>query len=220
MSRGPRVVVADDAALLREGLRQLLAAGGCDVVATVGDASELHAALEADDDIDVVILDIRMPPTHTDEGLRALEELRAEGSSVGVLLLSMYSSPILALRALSAGGATGYLLKDRVKDGETLVDAVRTVAAGGSVVDPDVVALLMRARGETSGIGALTSREREVIQLMAEGASNAGIASRLVLSVKTVDTHIEHIMDKLGLISSAEEHRRVRAVLEFLRSER
>ena len=127
---------------------------------------------------------------------------------------------MLALRALSAGGATGYLLKDRVKDGATLVDAVRAVADGGAVVDPEVVALLIRARSEWNGMNALTNREREVLQLMAEGASNTGIARRLVLSVKTVDTHIEHIMDKLGLVSSADEHRRVRAVLEFLRSQR
>lgn len=215
-----RVVVADDAVLLREGIRQLLVAGGCEVVAAVGNVPELRAALVADDSIDVVLLDIRMPPTHTDEGVRALEELRAEGCEVGVLLLSMYSSPMLALRALSAGGATGYLLKDRVKDGATLVDAVRAVAGGGAVVDPEVVALLIRARGESNGMSALTTREREVLQLMAEGASNAGIARRLVLSIKTIDTHIEHIMDKLGLVSTAEEHRRVLAVLEYLRSER
>lgn len=215
-----RVVVVDDAVLLQEGVRQLLVAGGCEVVATVGNVPDLRETLAADDSIDVVILDIRMPPTHTDEGVRALEELRAEGSDVGVLLLSMYSSPMLALRALSAGGATGYLLKDRVKDGATLVDAVRAVADGGAVVDPEVVALLMHARGESNGMSALTAREREVLQLMAEGASNTGIARRLVLSVKTIDTHIEHIMDKLGLGSSTDEHRRVRAVLEYLRSER
>jgi len=215
-----RVVVVDDAVLLQEGIRQLLVAGGCEVVATVGNVPDLRETLAADDSIDVVILDIRMPPTHTDEGVRALEELRAEGSDVGVLLLSMYSSPVLALRALSAGGATGYLLKDRVKDGATLVDAVRAVADGGAVVDPEVVSLLLHARGESNGMSALTAREREVLQLMAEGASNAGIARRLVLSVKTIDTHIEHIMDKLGLVSSTDEHRRVRAVLEYLRSER
>lgn len=215
-----RVVVVDDAVLLQEGIRQLLVAGGCEVVATVGNVPDLRETLAADDSIDVVILDIRMPPTHTDEGVRALEELRAEGSDVGVLLLSMYSSPMLALRALSAGGATGYLLKDRVKDGATLVDAVRAVADGGAVVDPEVVALLMHARGASNGMSALTAREREVLQLMAEGASNTGIARRLVLSVKTIDTHIEHIMDKLGLVSSTDEHRRVRAVLEYLRSER
>jgi len=215
-----RVVVVDDAVLLQEGIRQLLVAGGCEVVATVGNVPDLRETLAADDSIDVVILDIRMPPTHTDEGVRALEELRAEGSDVGVLLLSMYSSPVLALRALSAGGATGYLLKDRVKDGATLVDAVRAVADGGAVVDPEVVSLLLHARGESNGMSALTAREREVLQLMAEGASNAGIARRLVLSVKTIDTHIEHILDKLGLVSSTDEHRRVRAVLEYLRSER
>jgi DNA-binding NarL/FixJ family response regulator len=219
MSGGPRVLVVDDAVLLREGVRQLLVAGGCEVVSVVGDVDGLHAHLAAHpDDVDALVLDIRMPPTHTDEGIRALEDLRERGSGLGVLLLSMYASPLLALRALSAGGATGYLLKDRVKDGATLVDAVRTVAKGGVVVDPEVVAMMVRATGQRRMVDQLTPREQEVLQLMAEGRSNLGIAESLHLSVKTVDTHVEHILDKLGLEPSPGEHRRVLAVLELLRS--
>ena len=143
----PRVVVVDDAVLVREGVRQLLTAGGCDVVAVATDVPGLHAALAAHPEVDAVVLDIRMPPDHSDEGMRALEELRADGVTTGVLLLSMYASPTLAVRALSAGGATGYLLKDRITDGEALVAAVRTIVSGGTVVDPDVVALLLGSTG-------------------------------------------------------------------------
>ncbi|RYP87071.1 response regulator transcription factor [Nocardioides guangzhouensis] len=219
MTGHPRVLVVDDAVLLREGVRQLLLAGGCEVLSVVGDVDGLHAYLaEHPDDVDALVLDIRMPPTHTDEGIRALESLREQGSDLGVLLLSMYASPLLALRALSAGGATGYLLKDRVKDGATLVEAVHTVARGGVVVDPEVVAMMVRATRQRRMVDQLTPREQEVLQLMAEGRSNLGIATGLHLSVKTVDTHVEHILDKLGLEPSPGEHRRVLAVLELLRS--
>ncbi len=214
----PVVVVVDDAVLVREGVRQLLVAGGCDVVAVATDVPELHAALEAHPEADAVVLDIRMPPDHSDEGMRALEELRADGVTTGVLLLSMYASPTLAVRALSAGGATGYLLKDRITDGEALVAAVRTIVSGGTVVDPDVVALLLGSTGRPRLVDALTPREHEVLQLMAEGRSNLGIAEVLTLSVKTVETHVEHILDKLGIEPSPGEHRRVLAVLELLRA--
>lgn len=218
-ARGPRVVIADDAVLLREGVSQLLTAGGCDVIATARDSDELFAALDAHEQgVDTVVLDIRMPPSHTDEGIRVLERLRAEGRDLGVLLLSMYSSPALAVRALSAGGATGYLLKDRVKDGQTLVDAVRTVSGGGTVVDPEIVALLIGSTTRAASVDALTAREREVLQLMAEGRSNLGIAESLHLSVKTIETHVEHILNKLSIEPSPGEHRRVLAVLELLRS--
>lgn len=218
-TRGPRVVVADDAALLREGVSQLLTAGGCEVVATARDPDELFAALRAHEHgVDAVVLDIRMPPSHSDEGIRVLEQLRGEGHDLGVLLLSMYSSPTLALRALSAGGATGYLLKDRVKDGAALVDAVRTIAGGGTVVDPEVVALLIGSTTRAAAVDGLTAREREVLQLMAEGRSNLGIAENLHLSAKTIDTHVEHILNKLSIEPSVGEHRRVLAVLELLRS--
>ncbi|WP_256922042.1 response regulator transcription factor [Leifsonia sp. NCR5] len=214
--RSLRVAVADDAVLLREGIGQILRAGGLDVVASVDSAEELLAVVDSDRDIDAVVLDIKMPPTHTDEGLRALEELRASGSEVGVLLLSMYTTASYAIRAMSAGSGTGYLLKDRVADANTLVNAVRSVAAGGSVVDPEVVQLLVSARSATVSLDTLSARERDVIRLMAEGKSNAGIAADLHLSLRTVESHIGHIMSKLDVEDSAEGHRRVLAVLRFL----
>ncbi|GAB3573453.1 response regulator transcription factor [Leifsonia lichenia] len=214
--RSLRVAVADDAVLLREGIGQILRAGGLDIVASVDTAEELLAVVEADPAIDAVVLDIKMPPTHTDEGLRALEQLRASGSSVGVLLLSMYTTASYAIRAMSAGSGTGYLLKDRVADADTLVNAVRTVAAGGSVVDPEVVQLLVSARSARVSLDTLSARERDVIRLMAEGKSNAGIAADLHLSLRTVESHIGHIMSKLDVEDSAEGHRRVLAVLRFL----
>jgi DNA-binding NarL/FixJ family response regulator len=213
----PRVIVVDDAVLVREGVRQLLTAGGCDVLAMATDVPSMRAALATQTDADVVVLDIRMPPDHTDEGMKALEDLRAEGCGIAVLLLSMYASPTLAVRALSAGGATGYLLKERITDGESLVAAVRTVVAGGTVVDPDVVGLLLGSKGRPRLVDALTPREQDVIRLMAEGRSNLGIAQTLHLSTKTVETHVEHILDKLGIEPSPGEHRRVLAVLEMLR---
>jgi DNA-binding NarL/FixJ family response regulator len=213
----PRVVVVDDAVLVREGVRQLLLAGGCDVVAVATDVPGMQEALAAEPDADAVVLDIRMPPDHTDEGMKALEQLRADGSAIAVLLLSMYASPTLAVRALSAGGATGYLLKERITDGESLVAAVRTVVSGGTVVDPDVVSLLLGSKARSRLVDALTAREHEVIQLMGEGRSNLGIAQSLHLSTKTVETHVEHILDKLGIEPSPGEHRRVLAVLELLR---
>jgi DNA-binding NarL/FixJ family response regulator len=214
----PRVVIADDAILIREGLRHLLTDGGCDVAALVGSAEELEEYLGSDSSIDAIVLDIRMPPDHSDEGMRALEKLRASGSRVGVLLLSMYSSPTLAIRAMSSGAGTGYLIKDRVTDGTTLMAAVRTVMSGGTVVDPEVVALLMAPPRPNSAIESLSVRERDVLTLMAEGKSNLAVASALSLSPKTVESHVGHIMDKLGIESSPEDHRRVLAVLSLLRS--
>lgn len=212
-----RVVVADDAVLLREGIRQLLTAGGCEVVASVGSPAELDLVLAQPGRIDAIVLDIRMPPGHSDEGIQVLERLRATGSTVGVLLLSMYASPALVLRAMACGAGTGYLLKERISDGLALVRAVRTVAAGGTTVDPEVVALLVGARGG-SRLERLTAREREVLTLMAEGASNLGIAVALALSERTVESHVAHIMTKLDIEPSPEEHRRVLAVLRLLRS--
>lgn len=209
------MAVADDAVLLREGIGQILRAGGMDVVASVDTAEELLEAVEAED-VDAIVLDIKMPPTHTDEGLRALERLRADGSRAGILLLSMYTTAAYAIRAMSAGSGTGYLLKDRVADADTLVTAVRTVARGGSVVDPEVVQLLVNARSSEAAVEALSSRERDVLRLMAEGKSNVGIASELHLSLRTVESHIGHIMAKLDVEDSAEGHRRVLAVLRFL----
>ncbi|GAA2046773.1 MULTISPECIES: response regulator transcription factor [Leifsonia] len=215
-SRALRVAVADDAVLLREGIGQILRAGGMEVVASVDTAEELLRAVGSDGDVDAIVLDIKMPPTHTDEGLRALERLRADGSRAGILLLSMYTTASYAIRAMSAGSGTGYLLKDRVADADTLVTAVRTVARGGSVVDPEVVQLLVTARSSEATVEALSSRERDVLRLMAEGRSNVGIATELHLSLRTVESHIGHIMAKLGVEDSAEGHRRVLAVLRFL----
>ncbi|WP_223691728.1 response regulator transcription factor [Leifsonia poae] len=215
-SRALRVAVADDAVLLREGIGQILRASGVEVVSSVDTAEELLAVVSADSGIDAVVLDIKMPPTHTDEGLRALEQLRASGSTVGVLLLSMYTTAAYAIRAMSAGSGTGYLLKDRVADADTLVNAVRSVAAGGSVVDPEVVSLLVSGHTAEASLDTLSARERDVIRLMAEGKSNAGIAAELHLSLRTVESHIGHIMAKLDVEDSAEGHRRVLAVLRFL----
>ncbi|AAT89674.1 LuxR family transcriptional regulator [Leifsonia xyli subsp. xyli] len=216
-SRPPRVAVADDAVLLREGIGQILRAGGVEVVASVDTAGQLLDVVARDGALDAVVLDIRMPPTHSDEGLRALEDLWASGSEVGVLLLSMYTTAAYAFRAMSAGSGTGYLLKDRVADAGALVNAVRAVAAGGSVVDPEVVQLLVAARSSEVSLDALSARERDVLRLMAEGRSNAGIASDLHLSLRTVESHIGRIMVKLGIEDSAEGHRRVLAVLRFFR---
>ena len=214
----PQVIVVDDAVLVREGVRQLLVAGGCDVVAEARDAQELQERLATHSDADALVLDIRMPPDHSDEGMRVLEQLRAEGSTIGVLLLSMYASATLAVRALSAGGATGYLLKERITTGQALVAAVRTIVGGGTVVDPEVVSLLLRSTARPRLLGTLTAREHEVLKLMAEGRSNIGIGEALHVSVKTVETHVEHILDKLGIEPSPGEHRRVLAVLELLRA--
>jgi len=214
----PKVLIVDDAVLVSEGVRQLLMTAGCDVVGIARDVDAMHHLLAEHPDLDILVLDIRMPPDHTDEGIRALEDLRSAGNPIGVLLLSMYVSPTLAVRALSAGGATGYLLKERITNGEALVAAVRTVVAGGTVVDPEVVALLLGSTGRSQLLDTLTIREHEVLQLMAEGRSNLGIATVLHLSVKTVETHVEHLLDKLRIAPSPEEHRRVLAVLELLRA--
>ena len=204
--------------LLRQGIESVLVAGGCDVVASVGTADELLAIVDSGEKLDAVVLDIRMPPGFSDEGIVALETLRARGSRVGVLLLSMYTTSAYAIRAMSAGSGTGYLLKERVADPDILVQAVRTVASGGSVVDSEVVSLLVagQADSHSSRVGELTERERDVLTLMAEGKSNLGIATALFLSLKTVETHIGNILGKLGIDNSPEDHRRVLAVLQLL----
>jgi DNA-binding NarL/FixJ family response regulator len=213
-----RLVVADDSVLLREGISRLLVEGGFDVVAQVGDAETLLDAVRRHRP-DVAIVDIRMPPTHTDEGLQAAEAIRAEfGTAVGILVLSQYVETTFALRLVADGaGGVGYLLKDRVEDLDDFSDAVRRIARGGSVIDPEVVAQLVGRRRSKVPLDDLTEREREVLALMAEGRSNQAICDRLFLAPKTVEAHIANIFSKLELLPEPDDHRRVLAVLAHLR---
>jgi DNA-binding NarL/FixJ family response regulator len=212
-----RVVVADDAVILREGLARLLVEAGFDVVGQAADARELLEQVAATAP-DVAIVDIRMPPTHTDEGLRAAAEIRASHPDVGILVLSQYVRPSYALELLSAGTeGVGYLLKDRVSDLEELASSVRRVGEGGSVLDPSVVAQLVeRPRAGRDPLEELTDREREVLSLMAEGRSNKAIGQRLFITEHTVEKHVKSILGKLRLPESADDHRRVLAVLTYL----
>jgi DNA-binding NarL/FixJ family response regulator len=213
-----RVVIADDAVLFREGLARVLEAADIQVVAQVGDADKLLARVRADPP-DAVVVDIRMPPTHTREGLDAARHIRAEHSHVGVLVLSQYVEPHHAMQLLKDGAqGVGYLLKDRVADVAEVVDAVRRVAGGGSVIDPEVVAQLVGRPRTRSPIQELTDREREVLTLMAEGRSNQAICQRLFLSPKTVEAHVRSIFTRLDLPVTPDDHRRVLAVLAFLRA--
>jgi DNA-binding NarL/FixJ family response regulator len=214
-----RIVIAEDGGLFRSALARVLAEAGFDVVAAVGDADALQAAVESDPPPDVAIVDIRMPPTFTDEGLRAAERIRASAGRTGVLVLTQSADPGHAVRLLAAApGGIGLLLKDRVADVDELADAVRRVAAGGTVVDPTVVAGLVGRVRARDRLEVLTPREREVLSLMAEGRSNLGIAERLSVTEKTVETHVASILGKFGLESQAEDHRRVLAVLAHLRA--
>ncbi len=211
-----RVVIAEDAAVVREGLVQLLRDRGLDVVAAVGDAEALTAAV-AEHLPDAVVADIRMPPTHRDEGLRAALALRERHPGLGVLLFSQYVEARYADR-LAAGGLAGfgYLLKERVVDVADFVDALHRVAAGGTALDPEVVAHLLAARHAREGLAALTAREHEVLALMAEGRTNAGIAGFLGVSQRAVEKHTAGIFAKLGLPRTEVAHRRVLAVLHYL----
>jgi DNA-binding NarL/FixJ family response regulator len=215
---GMRVVIAEDSALLREGLVRLLEDRGYEVAVAVADAASLLAAV-AEHHPDVVVTDIRMPPTHTDEGLRAAAELRKHHPEVGVLVLSQYieTTYATALLAGNAGGV-GYMLKDRVADAAEFAEALERVAAGGTALDPEVVTKLMRASRQIGGLGGLTPREREVLELMAEGRSNAAIAEAMVISSGAVEKHVASIFGKLGLPSSEADNRRVLAVLQYLRA--
>jgi DNA-binding NarL/FixJ family response regulator len=213
-----RVVVAEDSVLFREGLVRLIEAAGMQVVAQVGDAARLLRAVQ-DDPPDLVVVDIRMPPTNTNDGLLAALELRATCPDLGVLVLSHHVETAHAARLLADNPrGVGYLLKDRVADLDEFVDALRRVGNGGSVIDPDIVAALIGRRREHDPLAALTSREREVIALMAEGLSNRAIGERLVLTRKTVETHVSRIFVKLGLPLAPSDHRRVLAVITYLRS--
>jgi len=214
-----RIVLADDSVLLREGIARLLVEAGFEVVAQVGDGEALLKAVR-ELKPDVAIVDIRMPPSQSDEGLRAADAIRAEhGSDVGILVLSQYVDPPFALRLIQDGhGGMGYLLKDRIDDIDDFSDAVRRVAKGGSVVDPDVVAELVGRRRTHSPLDDLSEREREVLALMAEGRTNQAICDRLFLAPKTVEAHIANIFSKLELQPTPDDHRRVLAVLTLLRS--
>ena len=211
-----RVVVADDSVLLREGVVRLLQEAGFDVVAQAGDAEDLLRKVGAHKP-DVAVVDVRMPPTQTDEGLRAAAEIKRERPDTGVLVLSQVVEAGAALE-LFAGGADGlgYLLKDRVADIDRFTDAVRRVAEGGSALDPEVVSLLLGRRRREDPLAELTPREREVLEAMAEGRSNHAIAEQLVVTERAVEKHVTSIFGKLGLTPAAEDHRRVLAVLRFL----
>jgi DNA-binding NarL/FixJ family response regulator len=214
-----RVVIAEDAALFREGLVRLLQDRGHQVCAAVADGDALLAAATRHRP-DVAVVDVRMPPTHTDEGLRAALELRRRHPGTGVLVLSQYIETRYAARLLEGSAAgVGYLLKDRVADVAEFADALARVAAGGTALDPEVVGQLLAAGRHARGLTALTPREREVLSLMAEGRSNAGIAATLVISAGVVEKHVASIFGKLGLPPAESDNRRVLAVLRFLGSE-
>jgi DNA-binding NarL/FixJ family response regulator len=213
-----RIGLADDALLFREGLARLVAELGFEVAFQAGSVEELERAVDAAAP-DVVIVDVRMPPTYTSEGIVAARRLRAEHPGLGVLVLSQYVESSQAARLLAEDGrGIGYLLKDRVSDLGALSDAIRRVASGGTVIDPDVVSRLLARRTEHDALADLTSREREVLSLMAEGRSNPAIAESLVIGLKTVETHVGTIFSKLELFPDQDVDRRVRAVLTFLRS--
>ena len=213
-----RIVIAEDSVLLRAGLERLLADGGLEVVGTVGDGPGLIAAAAALRP-DIAIVDVRMPPTHTDEGLRAALEVRRLVPQTRILVLSQYVEERYALELIGANAeGVGYLLKDRVADVSEFLAAVRRVAGGGTALDPEVVAQLLGRRRRGSPLDALSPREREVLGLMAEGRSNAAIAAQLVVTEGAVEKHISSIFAKLGLPNTPSDHRRVLAVLTYLRS--
>jgi DNA-binding NarL/FixJ family response regulator len=219
MTETIRVVIAEDSVLLREGLARLLEESGFEVAGQAGDAEDLLRKVGAHKP-DVAVIDVRMPPSHTDEGLRAAHRIRAEHPKTGVLVLSQYVEEAYALDLLSQSTeSTGYLLKDRVSDIDTFTDAVRRVASGGSALDPEVVALLLGRRRREDPLEGLTPREREVLGLMAEGYSNSAVAARLVVTERAVEKHVTNIFGKLGFGSEPEHHRRVLAVLAYVRSD-
>jgi DNA-binding NarL/FixJ family response regulator len=213
-----RVAIAEDSVLLREGLARLLSDGGFDVVAQCGDADDLLLKVRSYAP-DVAIVDIRLPPTHNDEGLRAALEIRSKYPDVGVLVLSQYVEVGLALKLLAESAeGVGYLLKDRISDVNDFIDALRRVADGGSALDPIIVSTLLSRQRPDDLLARLTPREREVLELMASGSSNQGIAEKLVITIRAVEKYVSSIFGKLGLPSTGGESRRVLAVLAFLRS--
>jgi DNA-binding NarL/FixJ family response regulator len=220
-----RVVIAEDSAVIRAGLAEILADRGHEVVAAVGDADALRAAVD-EHRPDVAVVDVRMPPGHTDEGLRAAIAIRRDHPDLGILVFSQYvetryAADLLGMRSRGrsgAGAGVGYLLKDRVANVSEFVGALARVAAGGTALDPEVVTELLGASRHASALAALTAREHDVLRLMAEGRSNSAIASELTVSERAVERHISNIFSKLGLPPSDTDHRRVLAVLAYLES--
>lgn len=212
-----RIVIAEDSLLLREGLSRILTDNGYDVVGAGETAEDLLSLVDTHKP-DVVITDIKMPPDHTDEGLRAAETIKHRYPEIGVLILSQYIEPRYAMGLMKVGGGVAYLLKDRISRVESLVDAITAVSSGGSVVDPEVVSKLMESGRSQKKLAVLTNREKEVLGLMAQGLSNNAIRDSLYIGAKTLETHIGNIFVKLGLLEAPDEHRRVMAVLTFLRS--
>jgi DNA-binding NarL/FixJ family response regulator len=217
-----RIVIAEDSVVLRAGLVEILADRGHEIAAAVGDPEALRAAV-AEHRPDVTVVDVRMPPTHTDEGLRAAVALRREYRDLGVLVFSQYietryAAELLGLKSGRGAAGVGYLLKDRVADVGEFFDALNRVAAGGTALDPEVVTQLVGASSHGSAIATLTGREREVLGLMAEGRSNSAVAAALVISERAVEKHVSGIFAKLGLPPSDADHRRVLAVLRYLES--
>jgi DNA-binding NarL/FixJ family response regulator len=211
-----RVVLAEDSVLLREGVARLLREAGFEVVGQASNADELLLKVRSYSP-DVAIVDIRMPPTHTDEGLRAAQEIRAKHPATGVLVLSQYAEPAYAMELLAdSAEGVGYLLKDRVSDVNEFCAAVKRVAEGGSALDPTVVSQLVGRRRRDDPVSDLTPRETEVLELMAEGRSNQAIGERLFITPRAVEKHVTSIFGKLGLAAAAEDHRRVLAVLAYL----
>jgi DNA-binding NarL/FixJ family response regulator len=211
-----RIVIAEDAAVIRAGLAEILTDRGHEIVAAVGDAEALKDAVAADKP-DVAIVDVRMPPSHTDEGLRAAIAIRRDHPGVGILVFSQYIETRYAADLLATGsGGIGYLLKDRVANVAEFTDAITRIAAGGTALDPEVVSGLLSASRHVSTLSTLTAREHDVLGLMAEGRSNSAIADRIIVSERAVEKHISNIFTKLGLPPSDSDHRRVLAVLAYL----
>jgi serine/threonine-protein kinase PknK len=214
---GLRVVLAEDDVLLREGLASLLERSGYEVAGQAGDGTQL-LTLARETGPDLVVADIRMPPTHTTEGLEAAQAIRQELPETGILMLSAYVEVHHAMELLAGGGGIGYLLKSRIADVEEFLDALQRIAKGGSVVDPALVRELVTVRRRQDPLAVLSAREREVLELMAEGRSNAGIARRLFVAEGTVEKHISSILTKLNLHEADDDHRRVLAAITFLKA--
>ena len=213
-----RVVLAEDELLLREGMASLLERSGVEVVGQAGDATQL-LALVRDTSPDLVVVDIRMPPTRTREGLEAAREIRQQRPEIGILVLSAHVEVEHAMELLASGRGIGYLLKSRVTDVSEFVETLERIARGAAIVDPALVQELVSARRRTDPLGALSEREREVLALMAEGRSNAGIAKRLWVTEGTVEKHVRSILQKLNLAETEQDHRRVLAVVTFLQAQ-